>query len=427
MCHQLGGQPDQLPQESGHGPTLALIGQAQQLDRHHQVVGQRRDRVEHLIGQQTFARRVVQIQAAQHFLEQLLLAALEPVPRHDGRGVRAFFIARDKGVTPKHFALFFPAGGGQIERADAVLGRVPQARVLLRNARAVAPDGLAFRTPNAGRQRRRRALGHSGPLVVTDAPMGEARGGDGLQITGAAGAAVGQKIALPSRPQRPVPFQHRGQRPAHVTRSAQLSIRQKRPEPHRLPGERQVPVVIDLRAFEAWPKHFDLRVVEKDFRPPAVSPPCGVGPRQHPVQELPDQLPQAGHARRRLFAQPFAHLGLVGELFYPRQLAHQRFGIEPFGVGQAGPAGAETINQLRHHQFGAVTVRAAGARIQTGDGPELFPEAKLLGQRFQRGQTAQRAVVAGGDKLQSQLGRALANLSHVALTQPGPTCSIFSK
>lgn len=104
-----------------------------------------------------------------------------------------------------------------------------------------------------------------------------------------------------------------------------------------------------------------------------------------------------------------AELGLVGKLFDAGQLADQRLVVEALGVGQAGAAGAETVEELGDDQFRAVAVGGASARVQTRQGAQLVPEIELLGQRFQGGQTAEDGLLLGGHKLEAQLRRAFAN------------------
>jgi hypothetical protein len=91
------------------------------------------------------------------------------------------------------------------------------------------------------------------------------------------------------------------------------------------------------------------------------------------LNELADELPDCGNGGIGLFAQPFAQLVLVGEVFDAGQLADQRFGVQSLGIGQTGPAGAETVEQLGDDQFGAVAMRRARARIQAGERAKLFP------------------------------------------------------
>jgi hypothetical protein len=94
---------------------LAFVGQAQEFHGCYQIVGQRRDGVEHPVGGEAFTRRMVQVQAAQHFLEQLFLPALQPVARPNRRRVGAPLVAGDEGITPEHFAVLLPAGRSQRE------------------------------------------------------------------------------------------------------------------------------------------------------------------------------------------------------------------------------------------------------------------------------------------------------------------------
>ena len=89
VTHQHSGQSHHLSQERGHGPTLAFIGQAEQLYGFHPVVSQRADRVEHPVGGQTFAGRMMQVQPAQHFFEELFVPPFQAVARRRGEIGRA--------------------------------------------------------------------------------------------------------------------------------------------------------------------------------------------------------------------------------------------------------------------------------------------------------------------------------------------------
>ncbi len=70
--------------------------------------------------------------------------------------------------------------------------------------------------------------------------------------------------------------------------------------------------------------------------------------------------------------------GLVGEALDAGQLAGQRLVVAPFGVGQAGPARTKTAEQLRHVQFGRVTVRGAHAGIHLRPRADFGPQAQPL-------------------------------------------------
>jgi len=76
MLDQHRWQPHHLPQQGRHRPALAFVRQVKDLHGFDQVVGQGGDGVEHPIGRQAFAGRMVQVQAAQDFLEQLSLPTL---------------------------------------------------------------------------------------------------------------------------------------------------------------------------------------------------------------------------------------------------------------------------------------------------------------------------------------------------------------
>jgi hypothetical protein len=128
-----------------------------------------------------------------------------------------------------------------------------------------------------------------------------------------------------------------------------------------------------------------------------------------------------------LFAQPFAQLGLIGKARDAGQLTDQRFVVEPLGIGQTGAPGAETLEPLSDDQFGTVTVRGAGAWAQAGQGAEFFPEAKLLGERFEGGEAAQRAMLAGRDALEPEFGRTFVKCRHGKQTPPRASRSNVTK
>jgi hypothetical protein len=58
----------------------------------------------------------------------------------------------------------------------------------------------------------------------------------------------------------------------------------------------------------------------------------------------------------------------------------------------------------------------ARARIQTWQGADFPPEVKLLGQRFQGGQTTERGLLLGADKFESNPRRAFGDGRHALLT-----------
>ena len=171
-------------------------------------------------------------------------------------------------------------------------------------------------------------------------------------------------------------FEQGGQGSAHVARTAQLARQQKRAKPQRLPGQGQVPFIVDLGPLEAGTEYFNLRVIEKHFGPPGMGPARRVGLGNDPLDKLADQLPKGLDGTVGLFAQPFAQLGLIGKALDAGQLARQRFVIEPFGIGQTRPAAAETIEQLGHQQFGSVTMAGAHAGINPRQGADFLPRSK---------------------------------------------------
>jgi hypothetical protein len=81
--------------------------------------------------------------------------------------------------------------------------------------------------------------------------VGEIGAVNGLQILGAAGTAVGQKISGPILPNGLVPLEHRGQRLGHIGRRSQLTFQKKWSHSELLPGQSQITVVVDLGPFKA--------------------------------------------------------------------------------------------------------------------------------------------------------------------------------
>ncbi len=120
-----------------------------------------------------------------------------------------------------------------------------------------------------------------------------------------------------------------------------------------------------------------------------------------------DEFPERGDGGVGLLAQPLAELGLVGELLDAGQVPHERFAVEPFGVGQAGAARTERIEELGDDEFRAGAVGDAGARVQSGPGADFFPEIELLSQGLEGGQPAEGGLLWGRDELEAEAGRAL--------------------
>lgn len=150
----------------------------------------------------------------------------------------------------------------------------------------------------------------------------------------------------------------------------------------------------------------DLGVVEKRLGPARVSPAAGRRAHERPRDELPAEPPHRRDRGIRLAAQPLAELALIGETRHARELPGQRLVVEPLRIGQARPATEKRIRQLCDDEFRAVTVRGARARIKPGQRAQFLPQAELLGQRFQRGQPAERGELFRGDELEAQLGGA---------------------
>jgi hypothetical protein len=92
---------------------------------------------------------MVQVQPPQHFLEELFLAAFQPMPRHHRPRVSAARVVRHKGVTPEHLVVLLPPGHRQRESEVAAGHGVPDAGVLPDHFHPVAPACLRGRTPGA--------------------------------------------------------------------------------------------------------------------------------------------------------------------------------------------------------------------------------------------------------------------------------------
>ncbi|OQB92763.1 MAG: hypothetical protein BWX84_00873 [Verrucomicrobia bacterium ADurb.Bin118] len=324
------------------------------------------------------------------------------MPRQHRARVGASALVRHETVTPEQIVRLFPACHRQGEGAVAIRRRVPHPRVVLGHCRPVPPPRFFRRTPRALGQSGGRAFRHGGPFVVTDAPVREARRVNVPQLRRAARTAVGQKIAGPILPKLAVLPQPGRQGRADIPGRTQFPGQQERTEPERLPGQGEIAVIVELRPLKGGTEHFDLRVIKEDLGPTGVGPAGGVGPRDHPPNELGDEFPDRGDGFVTLRPQPLAQLGLVGELVHAGQLADQRLVVEPLGVGQTRAAGAETVEDLGHDQFGAVAVGRAGARVQAGQAADLVPEIKLLGQRFEGWQPAQSGLPPGRDKLEAK-------------------------
>ena len=77
------------------------------------IVGQHRDGIEGLVGDQVRTGRTMQIQTAEHLAEALFLGPLEPVPPSK-TPARTVFLSRltdDIGVAPHQIAFLLPPQG----------------------------------------------------------------------------------------------------------------------------------------------------------------------------------------------------------------------------------------------------------------------------------------------------------------------------
>ena len=267
-----------------------------------------------------------------------------------------------------------------------------------------------------------RALQRAGPPVVAHRVM-PALGGEGVQIMTGTGAAVGVEVRRLPLPQRPVAFEHRQELAAYVLGTAHLTVRQQRPNPQRLPRQREVSVVIDRRALEVFAAHFQLRVIEEHFALAAVEQPAGFGLLPHPRHEFVQQLPQRRHTLRGLLAQPFSHLRLIGEPAHAEKFARQRIIVERLAVGETTPTRTQCVDQLPDNDLRAITAFPVLARIQATAGANLFPQAKSPGHCLDGNQTGVDGVIGVGDKLKFEPGCFLGDGRHAFQTKPIPNNS----
>ncbi len=86
MCAHTYRHRQQITNQGLNAPGLRIIGQVQNFQADHYVVGQRRHGIESLIRNQLLAGWVVQIQTAKHLAEGLFFAPLELVPFKDSLG-----------------------------------------------------------------------------------------------------------------------------------------------------------------------------------------------------------------------------------------------------------------------------------------------------------------------------------------------------
>jgi hypothetical protein len=90
--------------------------------------------------------------AGQWIKEQTKLEILTVIETAQQQGVSAHRSCTILVNRPEQFVAFLPARHGQGEGEIAALGRVPNPGVLLGHFGAIAPSGLSFGAPGAGRQ-----------------------------------------------------------------------------------------------------------------------------------------------------------------------------------------------------------------------------------------------------------------------------------
>ena len=190
-----------------------------------------------------------------------------------------------------------------------------------------------------------------------------------------------------------------------------MAVGQQRPDPKRLPGERQIALVIYGGAFEVLARNLQLRVIKEDLPLTRVQQPARIGLLPDPADKLVQQFAQSADTFLRLFAQPLTDLGLISKLADAEQLQSQRIIIQRFAIRQT-TARAQRVNQLTDNHLGAIATLLILARIQTGELAHLFPEPKPPRHRFHRDQTSMNRLICIGDKLQLQPSLFLVNRRH---------------
>lgn len=249
----------------------------------------------------------MQIQAIEDFAEKLFLLALQVVPLARQSRVVLLLVTGNKTVTVKQSVA--PSADRELVCRGATFGLMTHERVL----------GLVALFPLAGGQFVRGAFQWTGPFVVADGVM-PVFGRNGVKVNTRAAAAVCIKVRGFASPDRMVAREHRQQLIAHIFGAAHMTVGQQRPHPKRLPGERQIAVVINSRAFEVLARNLQLRVIEEDFALTSVQQPAWIGLVPDPGDKLVQQFAQSGDTFLGLFAQPLTDLGLIGKLADPEQL-----------------------------------------------------------------------------------------------------------
>jgi hypothetical protein len=124
------------------------------------------------------------------------------------------------------------------------------------------------------------------------------------------------------------------------------------------------------------------------------------------------ELAQRGDTVLRLLPQPFADLGLIGELAHAEEFARQRIVIERLAVRETAPARAQGVEQLADDNLRPVATFLVRARIQTGAPAHFVPQIKPPGHRLDRDESRVDGVIGVGDKLQFEPGLFLGDRSH---------------
>ena len=160
------------------------------------VVGQHGDGIERLVGHQIRTRRMMQIQAAEHFAKALFLGAFEPVPLEErlGHGFVAR-LAHHIGVTPPQISLPLPPRHGKGSDLLALSRLMLDPSILL-----LRLAGERWGTPLVLGQIGRQTVQLIGPFVATDAPLRKTCLLDPIQVLARAGTAVRAKRGRLPRP-----------------------------------------------------------------------------------------------------------------------------------------------------------------------------------------------------------------------------------
>src|ERR1035441_5719285 len=235
----------QVTDGRANAPGLRILRQIQQLEGDQKVVGQHRNGIERLVGDQVLAGRMVQIEPAEHFAEALFLGSLEPVPLKDGlRAARLCRFAHHIRIVPHQIPVVLPAGHRKPLCLPAFSGLVFDPRILL-----LPLVGWRQRAPLALGHLRREPVQLVGPLVVADTPAGKTGLLNAVDKLTRAGTAVGVKVTGALLPARLMLVEQRPQVLAHVAGPVENPIQEPRPIPERLPAQGPMAFIVDARPF----------------------------------------------------------------------------------------------------------------------------------------------------------------------------------